>query len=195
MSDLAKSALDGATAVGSVGVMEMGLQGMVTLRGDLGDSAFQAAVKATLGVDLPDVRAIVPTESGALAWMSPDELLLLCPHAEADAKVASLTEALKDQHHLAVNVSDARVMFELVGEGGALRDVLAKLTPADMRPASLAPGEMRRSRLAQVPAAFWFEDEGTLRVVAFRSVAQYVFDLLAMSAKTGGEVRYHGATA
>jgi sarcosine oxidase subunit gamma len=80
-------------------------------------------------------------------------------------------------------------MFILTGERGALRDVLAKITPADM--AALAPGEMRRTRLQQVPAAIWFESETEARVVCFRSVAQYVFDLLALSAQEGGAVGYH----
>jgi sarcosine oxidase subunit gamma len=92
-------------------------------------------------------------------------------------------------HHLAVNVSDARAMFSLTGEAGPLKDVLAKVTPADM--AALAPGEMRRTRLQQVPAAIWFESGTEARVVCFRSVARYVFDVLALSAKDGGAVGYH----
>jgi sarcosine oxidase subunit gamma len=190
MSDLAVSALDGASYDGIVTVREMGLQGMVSLRGDLSSAAMAKAVKSATGGAMPAPRAVVATEGGAVAWMSPDEVLILCPHAEADATVDALTKALAKAHHLAVNLSDARVMFEVKGEAGALRDVLAKLTPADLSADSLKPGELRRSRLAQVPGAFWFVDETTLRVIAFRSVAKYVFDLLAMSAKPGGEVGY-----
>jgi len=190
MSDLAVSALDGMRYDGFVAVREMGLQGMVSLRGDLTDTGFAAAAKTVLGAEVPGQRAVVETQTGAVAWMSPDELLILCPHEAADAVVAQLDAALAGQHHLAVNVSDARVMFEMTGAAGALRDVLAKLSPADLRADSLAPGEMRRSRLAQVPAAFWFADDTTLRLIAFRSVAQYVGDLLSMSAKPGGEVGF-----
>jgi hypothetical protein len=35
-----------------------------------------------------------------------------------------------------------------------------------------APGEMRRTRLQQVPAAIWFESATEARVVCFRSVAR-----------------------
>lgn len=190
MSDLAVSALDGASHDGIVAVREMGLQGMVSLRGDLSSAAMAKAIKTATGGTVPDIRAVVETKAGAVAWMSPDELMILCPHAEADGMVAKLSDALGKQHHLAVNVSDARVMFELTGGAGALRDVLAKLTPADLRAGCLKPGELRRSRLAQVPAAFWFADDTTLRLIAFRSVAQYVFDLLKTAAKPGGEVGY-----
>jgi len=193
MSDLAVSALDGVSYDGFVSVREMGLQGMVSLRGDLTDTGFAAAAKTVLGAEVPGQRAVVETQTGAVAWMSPDELLILCPHEAADAVVAQLDEALAGQHHLAVNVSDARLMFEITGQGAALRDVLAKLTPADLSVDNLKPGEMRRSRLAQVAAAFWFVDDDTVRLIAFRSVARYVYDLLAVSARPGGEVGYFGA--
>ncbi|MEM7721208.1 MAG: sarcosine oxidase subunit gamma family protein [Pseudomonadota bacterium] len=183
MSD-AVSALSGAQYQGIVQVRDMGLQGMVTLKANLDHDRTAAALKGVMGADMPDVRRILPTDQGSVVWMAPDELLVLCPHDQADAVAAGFQKKLKDRHHLAVNVSDARVMFEL--NGTAIRDVLAKLTPADLHSDSLKPGEMRRSRLAQVPVAFWFEDDTTLRLIAFRSVAQYVFDLLSMAAKPGG---------
>ena len=187
MSEIAVSALAGAEAGGIVSLRETGLQGMVTLRADLAQAA--SAVKAVTGADMPGRRATASAQAATVAWMSPDEILILCDHDAADGIVRDLTEALRDQHHLAVNVSDARAMFALSGEAGALRDVLAKITPADM--AALEPGEMRRTRLGQVAAAIWFETPTEARVVCFRSVARYVFDLLARSAKDGGAVGYH----
>ncbi len=80
-------------------------------------------------------------------------------------------------------------MFSLTGEAGALRDVLAKITPADI--AGLPLGEMRRTRLQQVAAALWFETQTEARVICFRSVARYVFDLMAVSAHPSGAVDYH----
>jgi sarcosine oxidase subunit gamma len=46
----------------------------------------------------------------------------------------------------------------------------------------------RRSRLAQVPAAFWMPDAETFQIVCFRSVARYMFDLLSIAAQPGSEV-------
>jgi sarcosine oxidase subunit gamma len=123
--------------------------------------------------------------------MSPDEVLILCDHGAAPGVVRDLSAALAGRHHLVADVSDARATFVLTGEAGALRDVLAKLTPADMDARALPPGEMRRTRLAQVAGAVWFESQTEARVICFRSVAAYVFDLLAMSARTGGAVGYH----
>ena len=189
MPDLVHSALPGARAEGLVTVEEMGCAGMVTLRADLADAA--AAVKKVTGAAMPGPRAIQAGKGCSVAWMSPDELLILCDHAAADAMVADLSAALTGRHHLAVNVSDARALFRLTGEAGTVRDVLSKITPADMSAEALAPGEMRRTRLQQVAGAIWFEGATEARVICFRSVARYVFDLLAMSAKEGGEVGYH----
>ena len=182
------SALPGADFEGVVRVAEEGLRGMVTLKADPGAAA--QAVKAATGQAMPEARRIV---EGAIsvAWMAPDEVLILCDHGQADAMVARLTGALAATHHLAVNVSDARAVFTL--EGAAIRDTLAKITPADM--AALPLGEMRRTRLAQIPAAFWLSDEAHATVICFRSVARYAFDVLAMSARPGAEVGYHRAVA
>ena len=180
----AVSALQGVSAEGYVQVREMGLQGMLTLRGDLSLAKVAKAVKAAVGVEMPTQRAINMKTGKGAAWMSPDELLLMTPHNEAEATAAKLRKALGQTHALVVNVSDARVVFSLTGAGA--REVVAKLAPVDMQ--ALAVGEIRRSRLAQVPAAFWISGVDEISVVAFRSVATYVFDLLANAARTGGEV-------
>jgi sarcosine oxidase subunit gamma len=187
MSDHAVSAVLGAEARGLVTIREMGLQGMVTLRADLAKAA--RAVKRVTGADMPGQRRLTEGQGCRVAWMSPDELLILCDHAPARKFAFDLTKALTGQHHLALDVSDARAMFSVTGEAGRLRDVLSKITPADI--GALPVGEMRRTRLQQVAGAIWFESETEARVICFRSVARYVFDLLAMSARDGGAVGYH----
>ncbi len=178
------SALQGVSADGYVEVQEMGLQGMLTLRGDLSMAKLAKAVKAAVGVEMPKQRKINLNGQTGAAWMSPDELLLIMPHAQATATAAKLTKALGKTHSLVANVSDARVVFTLSGKGA--REVVAKLAPVDMQ--ALKKGEIRRSRMAQVPAAFWLSGKDEITIVAFRSVATYVFDLLANAAAPGGEV-------
>jgi len=179
----AVSALNMVAANGPVSVRELGLRGMVTLRGDLSDAALRKAVSGITGTDVPGMRQIAVSGEGGVAWMSPDELLLLVPHAKAEAAVARLDADLGRVHHLAVNVSDARALIEV--SGPYAREVMAKITPVDLAPGAFGPGDFRRTRLAQVPAAFWMVDDTAFRVICFRSVAQYVFDLLSISAKAG----------
>ena len=182
----AVSALNSAVYAGYVKVEELGLRGMITLRGDIPNASFSSGVKTVLGVAVPEQRGISFSGDTGLAWMSPDELLVLVPYGKAEETVVALGQKLKSQHHLAVNVSDARAMFALSGD--RVREVMAKLAPVDMAAGAFEPGKIRRTRMAQVPAAFWMHDERTVKIICFRSVAQYMFDLLQDAAEPGGEV-------
>lgn len=192
MSDTLKpapvSALNHASFDGLVHIEECGLQGMITVRGDLDDRAVRAAIAKAVGVDVPAQTQTNVTNDAGLCWMSPDELLLLCPYDDVDGQITALSASLAKLHHLAADVSDARASFRLQGDG--VREVLAKLCPVDLSPDSFEPGMFRRTRMAQVPAAFWLEDEQTARIICFRSVADYVFGLLKAAAHKGAQVGY-----
>ena len=184
------SALDGASFKGQVSVRENGLRGMITLRGDLASEALRAVAAEVTRQGFADRRGAHCAGETGLCWMSPDELLILVPHGEVAGALSTIGTALKGEHHLAVDVSDARASFTLEGEGAAIRNVLAKLTPADLRPGALPVGEMRRTRLAQVAAAVWFPGEGRAEVVCFRSAAEYVWGLLVNASEPGSEVGF-----
>lgn len=180
MSDV-QSALGGARANGLVTLREAELTGMITVRGALDDIG--RAVRDVTGVSMPGTRALSSAAGVSLAWMSPDELLVICGYGGVDQKVAALETALDGVHSLVVDVSDARAVFVL--EGGAVRDVLAKLCPVDFDPAALPENSVRRTRLGQVPAALWFSDAETATVICFRSVADYVFGVLKGASTEG----------
>ena len=167
-------------------VAECGLQGMITLRGDLSDKVLAKAVKEATGQDVPGQRQVSVNGDTGVCWMSSDELLVLVPYAEVEAKLAQMTETLGDTHSLAVNVSDARAVFSISGANA--REVLGKLAPVELSAEAFQPGQIRRSRLAQVAGAFWMDDAETFRVVCFRSAADYVFKLLSVAAQPGSEV-------
>lgn len=187
MSD-AVSALAGRATDGATTVREAGLMGMITIRADLDSAGVAQAIKSATGIGLPKQRQLSTKGNRSLGWMSPDELLLVCSHEEADDLVAKLGAGLADQHHLAVNVSDARSIFDI--EGPHAREALAKVCPVDLAPGILEPGELRRTRLAQVAAAFWMTGPDNFRLVCFRSVATYAFDVLALGSQDGSEVNF-----
>ncbi|SFR47043.1 sarcosine oxidase subunit gamma [Litoreibacter janthinus] len=182
------SALQGVVSEGFAKVTEAGLRGMITLRGDQSSRRVKDASTDVAGVDFPGTRECNCVGEMGIAWMSPDELLVMTPYAEVVDATARIAEALKEEHALVVNVSDARAVFII--EGAGAREVLAKLCPVDLSRDVFRPGMFRRTRLAQAPVAFWARDETTFELVCFRSEAQYVFDVLSMSAKTGSEVNY-----
>lgn len=192
------SALAGAVAnttggKNAVVVREMGLQGMLTLRANLQDPSVQAAVKALTHVEMPAKRRIALRAGAGVAWMSPDEVLIILPHTKSDDAAQALARALSGTQALVANVSDARAVFTLAGAGA--RDVLARLAPVDLSAERFAAGEIRRTRMGQIPAAFWMSGpksapHAEITIVVFRSVAQYAFDILA-NASTQGAVGFY----
>lgn len=170
---------------GLIDIKDTGPMGMVTLRGNIADAQISDAI-SNAGFQVPEPRQ----KTGPCLWMSPDELMILTAYDSAEAQVSVLQTALKGHHNFTVNVSDARTMFHMTGPDPLLREVLAKLTPADLRPKALPVGDVRRTRLAQVPAAFWFESEGVAQLICFRSVSDYVFDLLRNASSEDSAVGY-----
>jgi sarcosine oxidase subunit gamma len=185
----AVSALQGASFKGSVTVKEAGLQGMITVRGDLSSDVLAKAVKAATGVAMPAAGKINSGAKGSAAWMSPDELLLLVDYAVTSATIAKLEKALSGTHSLVVNVSDARAIFTL--DGKSIRDVLAKGAPANLSANAFVVGDMRRSRLGQLPVAFWLSSEDKASVICFRSVGEHVFNWLKSAALKGTIPKYY----
>lgn len=185
----AVSALAGASFDGLVRIEDVGLQGMITLRGDLSSAGVKNAATGVAGVDMPGQGEENCVGPRGICWMSPDELLVLCPYDEVGVSLAKMQKTLGKAHALAVDVSDARASVYVIGAGA--RDVMAKLAPVDLAPGAFGPGQFRRSRLAQVPAAFWMRDAETFQVICFRSVATYLFDVLKHAAQPGSAVHFH----
>jgi sarcosine oxidase subunit gamma len=180
----AVTALNGAKATGYITVTEAPLTGMITVRGDFNDVAFVNAIKSVCGAAIPAQRCLEAGTGCHVLWMSPDELLVVCAYDAASALVAALVQEMGSIHALVVNVSDARAVFDLQGDD--VREVVAKLAPVDMK--AMQIGELRRTRFSQVAAAFWMSSDTEVRVVCFRSVAEYVFNLLKQSSKPGFNV-------
>lgn len=180
------SALGGARYDGIARIEAAGPTGMITLRGDLATRPVKAAVTAVTGAKLPGQGQISFGKTGAAAWMSPDELLLFCPYDEASALLDRAETALGKAHALAVDVSDARAVFRVAGP--AAREVMGKLFPVDFAPGQFDAGRFRRSRMGQIAAAVWMEEDGSFGMICFRSVADFAFELLKEAAMPGSAV-------
>ncbi|MEM1302591.1 MAG: sarcosine oxidase subunit gamma family protein [Pseudomonadota bacterium] len=160
--------------------------GMISVRGTLADAAFQSAVKSATGVAVPE-RGHVAQDSGrTFAWMSPDEILVVCAAADVNDVLGALHAGLGALHHMVTDVSDARAVFRIAGP--ASRDVLAKVCPVDLRPAEFTTGQFRRTRMAQVACAFWALDDTTFQLIGFRSVQDYIWDALTTVANPDAPV-------
>ncbi len=162
-------------------------RGMITLRGDLSSAKMKKAVKAATGQAVPTSGQFLGNGDKGVAWMSPDELLLIVPYDSVTTSIDAVNKALAKTHFLTVDVSDARAVFTVSGDGA--RDVLARLCPVDLHPDSFGVGQARRTRLAQIAAAFWMHEDG-FDVVCFRSVADYAHGVLTRAATTGAKTGF-----
>ena len=185
----AVSALSGARARDAViGIEDTGLRGQIMLKGDLADPGLAAAVREIAGVDMPGTwRAAFSGDRGAV-WMAPDELLLLLPYAQAPEAVVRLEEMLSGQHHLALDVSDMRVILRLSGR--LVAEVLAKGVPCDLSERVFPPGTARRTTTAGIAVGLWRVDAENWEIVAFRSHAHHLMAFLADGAQPGAEVGF-----
>ncbi|MCA1334848.1 sarcosine oxidase subunit gamma [Pseudooceanicola marinus] len=196
MSDLSGPtpvlALGGAAFDGYVRVAEEPLRAMFTLRGDLSAKALKNAATGLAAVDMPGQGQVALNGEHCIAWMSPDELLVMTPWDEHAKALGQLDATLTDPALNYTDVSQARALFSLSGPDGLVREVAAKLAPVDLSPAAFPAGSFRRSRIGQVSAAIWMPAPGRIEVVCFRSVADYVFTLLRDAARPGSEVGLFG---
>lgn len=155
--------------------------GMVQIRADLtraGDAIAEAA-----GLAIPAPNRHVSDGTRLLGWMSPDELLLVVPASETAATLAALTDALSTEHALVQDVSAMRCVFDVTGRKPD--QVLAKLSPTDF--GALPQDGLRRSRAAQVACGIWRVADG-FRVIAFRSVTDYLRGVLTTAAAPGTDL-------
>lgn len=162
---------------GFVQVAEAEHPGMITLRGAA--ETLEKMAKS-LGCAVPNPLQVTSGKAGRLAWMSPDELMFFCKAGAAQETMAKVTKALGADHGMVVDVTDARAVFNVTGDLAS--DVIAKLCPFDRR--GLMPGMIRRTRIGQVAGAVICEDGG-YTVIGFRSVGDYLFELLSHAAKPG----------
>lgn len=149
--------------------------GMVVLRG--GPEMLGPALVAATGCAMPERRMKTASGEVTAMWMSPDEVMVTCPPEDTSAVLARLTVAIGGEFGTAIDMSAARQVFDLDGAG--IVDLLAGLMPVDF--ARLAPTEVRRTRMAQIPVALWRHGDGW-RLMCFRSVAGYAADLLRIGA-------------
>jgi sarcosine oxidase subunit gamma len=164
---------------GFVTVAPSAPMGMITLRG--ASVTLAPALSKAAGLDWPAQRRIVTAGPRALAWMSPDEALLIVPPADVAHTITALASALAGQFATVADVSDARAAFTITGAGW--RDALAKVCPVDF--GTFEADEIRRTRAAQVAVAVWQSAPDQATLVCFRSVAEYVYALLCTAAAPG----------
>lgn len=109
------------------------------------------------GMAFPAPGRAVSNGAARLMWMGPGQAL--CIGAVPDVPEGVLT----------VDHSDAWAVARVIGAAGP--DVLARLVPLDLRPASFVPGTTARTVIGHMTGSVTRLDDETLEVMVMRSMA------------------------
>ncbi len=124
------------------------------------DTAFGAALKVTHGMAAPAPNRATGKEGARAIWFGQRMVLLMGP--KADAGLA--------KHAALVDQSDAWAVVRLEGPGA--RDVLARLTPIDLREAVFKRGHTARTELQHMMASITRIGADSYQIMVFRAFAE-----------------------
>jgi sarcosine oxidase, subunit gamma len=174
----------------AVSVTEIVDRGMLDLRGDPDNNAFAAAVESVLGTSLPRQ----PRTSGAAAdlsvlWLSVDQWLVQCPRDRSRDLARDLNQALGVTPSLVVDMSDARTILRLEGEG--VRELIMKGAPVDLTAPAFDKGTVRRLRFGELAAMVHMVGEApdVVDLFVFRSYATFAWEWLIATGSDAAQVR------
>jgi sarcosine oxidase subunit gamma len=157
-----------------VEMCELAFWGHVNLRGDSGDEAFQAGVESVVGVRVPaEPNTVARAGENAIAWLGPDEWLVISHPDSREGISAMLSDALAGLHVSVNDISSGQTIIRL--RGARARDLLSKGCPIDLHPRAFGPGQCAQSHIAKSNALIiQVDDEPTYDVVVRRSFADYL---------------------
>jgi len=156
-SPLAHLALDARARddveVSGTGVQlsEVPYQGLINIRGDAADATFMAAVEKAIKLAPPlAANTVAGKVATRMAWLGPDEWLVITRPNGAERSLNALTSALKSGglHAAVTNVSDARTCIQI--SGPCARDVLQKGCSLDLHPARFGPSQCAQTIVSKV---------------------------------------------
>lgn len=192
-SPLAQRVAKGPSKDLSISITEVATLGMIDVRGLASDEKFLATIKPVLGIDLPREPRTSTTQGDITAlWLSVDQWVVLCPREDAGALATALTTTLEGIHSLVCNMSDARAIIRL--EGNGTREVLMKGMAVDLFDPGCGAGTVRRALFAGIAALFHIRavEPDVIDLYVFRSYANYAWDWLARTARISATVRLFG---
>lgn len=183
---------DGAAGL-SITVREIADRGMIDVRGVASEARFLEGVREATGFELPlKPRSSAFEGERRALWMSVDQWLLTVPRAEAPALRARLAQALAGVHALVIDMSEARTILRLEGDG--VREVMNKGTSVDFTAGDMVAGTVRRLRYAEIAAMAHMvsANPDAIDLYVFRSYAEHAWNYLLATAKPAARVKLFG---
>lgn len=155
-----------------------GARTLLNLRGDATDTRFCEIVAEVAGAPLPErPNGWTGGEDGSVAWLGPDEWLIMAPEGRASSLEGGLRERCGDDAASAMALSVVDVSHNDIGfvlSGIMAREVLAKGCPLDLHAGAFAKGRCAQTRLAQTRALLICRAEHTIEIRVRNSFAAYI---------------------
>lgn len=184
-----------ASASGSaIDISEIQDIGLIDLRVLPKGRAGLAVAAKELGFSLPQSPRTSNSGRGRSAlWWSVDQWIITSPRSRTQALAKKLETAFGHTHSMVTNVSDTRAIIRV--SGGQVRETLMKGCCVDLLAADVIPGHVRRTQIAEIPAAIHcVSDEPlTFDIYVFRSYADYIWQWLAVAGRASASVQLYGA--
>lgn len=181
-------------AESAVEISDAGPLSMIDLRLAEDDEASRKAVAKFLGFDLPDLPR-TSTAKGEIhaLWMSIDQWLLVAPVVQRKKQISGLSDALKSGFSAITDLSDARTVIRLKGDGG--REIIMKGGAADLLADDFLPGSVRRLNLASIGAMVHLRglEPEEIDLYVFRSYTDFALRWLEAASKPGAAIRLFGS--
>ncbi len=132
------------------------------------DRAVAAALHDALGLDLPRPGETRTSPAARAIWFGRGQTLIMG---------AALPPGFPDGLAAVTDQSDGWAALRLQGAG--TDEILARLTPLDLRPQAFPPGRTARTLMGHVPVSLTRWDADRCDILVFRSMAATAVDDLA----------------
>jgi len=160
---IAKTACDGIlpVSIGSVTLSEVVPDAVTSLAAYKGQGkVLSSELEAAHGMKMPAPNRSTGKASLRAVWAGPDQAMLI---GTAIGGGLSFCASMTDQ-------SDAWAIVKL--DGGNAADVLARLTPIDLRPSQFKRGHTAKTDLMHMMASITKTGANTFEIMVFRSMAK-----------------------
>lgn len=163
-------------------LQEIACQVHLNLRGDPANPTFLSSVEEVIGIALPLQPNTVARKQGLIvAWLSPDEWLLIGENDPASTLQNRLEQALSGMHYALTDLSGGQTIITLGGERSL--DLISKGCTLDLHPRVFGPSQCAQSQLAKANVLIIPRPSNlcAFDIIVRRSFAEYLWRWLLKS--------------
>ncbi len=165
----------------AIAVRERAIRAVFDVRGNPGDAAFAAAVTRATGMALPAPNTFRAADERLIAWLGPDEFLVIDDRDDGDALERALRDRLAGVRSAVTATGSGYA--RLVVSGANAREFLARGCPLDLHPRAFGPGRCAQTHLAKAQVLLLMRDAAPVfEALVRRSYAGYLWSWLARHA-------------